>query len=236
MDLAALLEAEISRGGFVVGAAIPSETDLRLRFGVGRHVVREAIGRLEQAGFVRKRQGAATRVIALQPRSRYVHSLRSLSEVIQFAREAQLQILDQAMVAVAGADAELVHAGPGARWLRIRGIRRETERGDVIGYATVFAHARFAPVLAGLTEPNGPLYAIIEAQTGEFVQEARQIIAAGALPSDAARQLGLGAGHTAIKVTRRYFDLSGGVMLASLNWHDAATFSYAATLRRDMSG
>ena len=233
--LASLLEAEIGEGCFELGAAIPSESELRARFGVGRHVVREAISRLEQVGLVRKRQGAATRVIALQPRARYVHSVGSLGEVIQFTRETQLEIFEQAVVSVEGADAKLVAAAEGTRWLRIRGIRREIEQGDVIGYATIFVHARFAAVLAGVAKPSGPLYALIECKTGEIVQEARQAIATGALPTDAADRLKLVPGETAIKVIRHYYDLSGGVMIASLNWHDAATFSYAVNLRRDIA-
>jgi DNA-binding GntR family transcriptional regulator len=233
--LATILEAEIGQGRYELGSVLPSEAELRMRFGVGRHMVREAVSRLEQAGLVEKRQGAATRVVALQPKAAYVHSLRSLAQVIQFTRETQLEVTDRAMVAVQAADAELVRAAAGTRWLRLRGVRRNIVQNEIISYTTVFVHARFAPLLVDVREPSGPIYALIEARTGEIVDEAEQAISAGSLPAEAANVLGLAPGDTAIRVTRRYFDMSGGIMLASLNWHPPATFSYVISLRRDQA-
>jgi GntR family transcriptional regulator len=231
--LAEILQRDISHGRFSIGAKLPSEADLRARHGVGRHTVREAVRRLEHIGLVEKRQGAATRVIALSPRSSYVHSVRTLSEVIQFARETQLEIMDRAVVTLKGAEAEFANAAPGTQWLRLRGVRRGVEDAKIMGFSTTYAHGRFSAVLADLRFPEGPIYAHIELATGEIVHEATQAISAGAIPGDAARALGLNPGETAIKVTRRYFDMSGGVMLASINWHSPATFSYMITLRRD---
>lgn len=234
--LAGVLQMEIGRGEFTLGAALPSEAELRTRFGVGRHTVREAVRRLEEVGLVEKRQGAATRVIALQPKSNYVHSVRSLGEIIQFTTETQLEVTDRAVVALQGAEAEFVKVAPNTRWLRLQGVRRAVGEDEVIGFSTVLVHGRFAPVLANVRFPKGPLYALIEAATGEIVHEATQAVSAGPLPSDAARALRLSAGETAIKVTRHYFDMSGGIMLASINWHSAATFSYVIALRRDQPG
>jgi GntR family transcriptional regulator, transcriptional repressor for pyruvate dehydrogenase complex len=53
----AILTGELPAGGHV-----PAERALVERFGVSRPVVREALSRLEQAGLVRVRQGAATTV------------------------------------------------------------------------------------------------------------------------------------------------------------------------------
>jgi GntR family transcriptional regulator len=231
--LANILQAEIGQGRYELGSAIPSEADLRARFGVGRYTVREAVRRLEEAGLVERRQGAATRVVALNPKSTYVHSLRSLEEVLQFARETQLEITNRAMVVLDGADAKLVGAAPGSRWLRLRGVRRGVKQNEVICHSTIFAHYRFSSVLAEVRVPSGPLYAAIAARTGEVVQEAEQEISAGPVPGVAARVLRLPTGATAIRVTRRYLDISGGVMLTAVNWHHPATFSYVISLRRD---
>lgn len=233
--LATILETEIGQGRYELGSPLPSEVGLRTRFGVGRHMVREAVSRLENAGLVEKRQGAVTRVVALQPRAAYVHSLKSLAQVIQFTRETQLEVTDRAIVAVQGPDTELVRAAPGTRWLRLQGLRRNIVQDEIISHTTVFVHARFASFLADTAEPSGPIYALIEARTGEIVDEAEQAISAGSLPAEAARVLGLAPGETAVRVTRRYFDMSGGIMLASLNWHPPATFSYVISLRRDQA-
>lgn len=231
--LADMLQVEIGRGSFPIGDVIPSEAELRARFNVGRHTVREAVNRLVQAGLVEKRQGAPTRVVAVQPKANYVHSVRTLGEIIQFTRETQLEITDRSIVPVQGADAEFLGAAPNTRWLRLHGVRRAVGDEEVIGYTTIFVHSRFAPVIANVRFPSGPLYALFEQATGEIVHEAVQAISAGKIPSDAARALKLSTGETAIKVTRHYFDMSGGIMLASINWHSPSTFSYVIKLRRD---
>jgi DNA-binding FadR family transcriptional regulator len=57
------LLAEIVSGRTRVASALPSERSLTRVFGVNRHVVREALNRLEQVGLVRISQGGPTRVL-----------------------------------------------------------------------------------------------------------------------------------------------------------------------------
>lgn len=59
----ARLLGEIVAGVQTPGSALPSERALVAALGVNRHVVREALGRLEQVGLVRISQGGATRVL-----------------------------------------------------------------------------------------------------------------------------------------------------------------------------
>jgi len=59
----ARLLGEIVGGHHMAGAALPSERSLTASLGVNRHVVREALGRLEQVGLIRITQGGATRVL-----------------------------------------------------------------------------------------------------------------------------------------------------------------------------
>src|SRR5256885_1262003 len=57
------LRGDILAGRLAPGDSVPSERALAEEFGVGRHAVREALKRLEQAGLVRISQGGATRVL-----------------------------------------------------------------------------------------------------------------------------------------------------------------------------
>jgi GntR family transcriptional repressor for pyruvate dehydrogenase complex len=57
------LTAEIVSGVYPVGSAIPSERGLSELLGVNRHVVREAVKRLEQVGLVKGMQGGRTTVL-----------------------------------------------------------------------------------------------------------------------------------------------------------------------------
>ena len=57
------LTAEIVGGGYAPGDALPSERELSEQLEVNRHVVREAVKRLEQVGLVRVSQGGRTSVL-----------------------------------------------------------------------------------------------------------------------------------------------------------------------------
>lgn len=59
----AQLAGEIVRGHYRPGSTLPSERTLSAVFTVNRHVVREALGRLEQLGLVSVVQGGSTRVL-----------------------------------------------------------------------------------------------------------------------------------------------------------------------------
>lgn len=54
------LSRDITSGALVPGAQLPTETEMMLRFGVGRHTVRRAIAELAAAGKVRVEQGRGT--------------------------------------------------------------------------------------------------------------------------------------------------------------------------------
>src|SRR5947209_8877131 len=57
------LLGEIATGRYGPGTAIPSERELTAVFAVNRHVVREAIKRLEQVGLLIGAQGGRTKVL-----------------------------------------------------------------------------------------------------------------------------------------------------------------------------
>lgn len=57
------LATEITDGTYPIGTSLPAERTLAAVFKVNRHVVREALKRLEQVGLVRIAQGGGTRVL-----------------------------------------------------------------------------------------------------------------------------------------------------------------------------
>ncbi|MDB5365597.1 MAG: transcriptional regulator [Rhodospirillales bacterium] len=231
--VAGLLRADIARGLYAIGSVLPSESDLCTRFGVSRHTVREAIGRLAKLGLVARKQGAGTRVVAAAPKAVYVHTLRSLVEVFQYKRDTWLDVAELDLVALDAHAAGIVPASEASRWLRITGVRRTTDIGNALCFSTIYVHGRFAGVLTDVRERTEPIYSMIEERTGEIVAEARQEITAAPLPGKAAVALKLRAGSPAVHVVRRYFDASGGSMLTSDNWHPADLFTYSVRLRRD---
>jgi GntR family transcriptional regulator, transcriptional repressor for pyruvate dehydrogenase complex len=99
------LTAEIVGGEYPVGSPIPSERELSKLLGVNRHVVREAVKRLEQVGLVRGMQGGRTTVLDF----RLTAGLDVLALLAEHARELEplLPLLVAALEMRAGIGADL---------------------------------------------------------------------------------------------------------------------------------
>ena len=99
------LTTEIVAGEYPIGSAIPSERELSELLGVNRHVVREAVKRLEQVGLVRGMQGGRTTVLDY----RLTAGLDVLALLAEHARELEplMPLLVAALEMRAGIGADL---------------------------------------------------------------------------------------------------------------------------------
>lgn len=231
--IASELKAAIAQGRFPVGAALPTEADLCRQHRVSRHTVREALRRLVELGLIERRQGAGSRVVSATPRTGYLHTIRSLHELFEYTRDTRLEIAEMATVAIDEDEAEIIPAPAGSRWIRITGTRWAADRSEAICHSVIFVHSRFAGALKDVRQTTGPIYALIEARSGELVAEALQEIAGRPFPGKAPAPLKLRPGSPALRFVRRYLDASGGAMMTSVNWHPADRFTYLMRLRRD---
>ncbi len=232
-QLARILRAGIAAGANPVGTTLPTESELCDLHGVSRHTVREALRLLVDQGLIERRQGAGSRVIAAAPPVAYVHTIRSLSELFSYTQDTRFEVMSSELAALGEAEAAAIHLPPGTRWLRLSGIRWTANRSEVVCHVTVFAHVRFAGLLADVGRQPGPIHALIETRSGERVEEALQEVSAAAMPAAAAKALGIRAGAPALRIVRRYLDAGGGPMMVAVNWHPGDRFAYSIRLRRD---
>ncbi len=230
--IARQVQGQIADGTYAVGTLLPTEAELCATHGASRYTIRAALKELIALGLIERRQGAGSRVVASAPANAYSHTMRTLAEFSQYARDTHFAI-DEVMVVALDADAAaLLRAPLGSRWVRVSGVRWSTDRSTVLGHTTVYVHLRFAPLLADVAQTTGAIYALVEQRSGEAIMEAVQEITARPIPSGPARALKVRAGSIAVCCLRRYLDASGGAMLTSVNWHLADRFSHVMTIRR----
>lgn len=94
------LLSEISQGKLTAGARLPSEAEISLQFGVSRPIVREALGRLREEGFIQSRKGSGSFVapaaqgsVALGPsHDRRVSSLSDIQKLYQYRQALEGEI------------------------------------------------------------------------------------------------------------------------------------------------
>ncbi|PPD15670.1 MAG: transcriptional regulator [Methylobacterium sp.] len=230
--IARVLGDGIAQGDYPVGTLLPTEAALCDTYGASRFTVREALRKLVEAGLIERRRGAGSRVVATTPKSKFSQTFHDLTEIFQYAQDTHLDVAQLGMVRIDEGEAQLVGASPGTRWLRLNGLRWNAERSTSLSHVTAYIHARFAPLLEDVRTARGAIYALIEARSGEAIEEAVQEIAALPMPASVARMLGLRAGLPAMRLVRRYLDASGGTMMTSINWHPGEHFTYTMRLRR----
>lgn len=231
--LADLLRAEIEAGQHPVGSQLPTESELCEAHEVSRHTVRDALRLLAELGLIQRRQGSGSLVIADEPPKGYVHSMRSLNELFQYASHTSLRYSSTGLRAP-GRDYE-ADIGPGwdEEWLSAEGIRLDEAGRVPIAHVKIWINPRFAAIEPELSRIQGAIYAQIEQEYGVEAEEVEQIIRIAPAPPEAAAALGLRAKSVVGRVTRRYLYGGGNVLMVSINHHPPERFSYSMLLRRE---
>lgn len=231
-----ILAARIAEGRHAIGDFLPTEGELCEEFGISRHTAREALRRLTDAGLVRRRQGSGSQVVATRPHQTYVHAMRSLAGLFQYAADTRFRIDRQGLAVPDGADVPDLDGAGDQPWLVVEGLRIDPVDAGPICVSTVYIARAFAAVADMLAGHDGAIYALIEARFGVEVADVEQEITARPMPAEAARRLGVSGKVCAVRVERRYRDGDGRLMLTSLNHHPADRFSYTMHLTREGRG
>jgi DNA-binding GntR family transcriptional regulator len=232
-QLSNVLSKRIEQGVYKLGELLPTENELCEEFDVSRYTVREALRRLTEAGLVKRRQGSGSQVIQERAGTNYVHSMRSLSELFQYAAETKLDI--DAMEERTPPPEFAAYLGDEAAmpWLHLDGVRKELLSGTPIAYSNIFINRRFAGVKEEIVGYSGAIYDLIEGRYDVRVADVEQEIKAHPISKKAARLLGVSVRTWAVQVVRRYISNEGQVMVVSLNDHPGERFSYKMHLRRE---
>lgn len=224
----------IASGRYTVGTLLPTEAELGEAFGVSRYTVRQAIQHLRHQGLVSARKGVGTRVEARRRKSTYTHAFHSLTELLQYASQTQLEVSHQDTRRVQGAAAELLGCRPGKRWLHVTGVRYPARGGKPICRSEIFVDAAYKEIAAEIGRARTAICAIIERRFGETIVEVEQQIEGTVLTGAEALELDAEAGAAALRITRRYFVTGRRLIELSISLHPADRFSYAMTIKRNV--
>src|SRR5512139_1286813 len=86
------LQQEIVNGVYPVDSQLPTEDELKQRFKVSRHTIREALRALRDAGLVESRQGFGTTVLRPGAPRPYVHEVASINALIELANATRYEV------------------------------------------------------------------------------------------------------------------------------------------------
>ena len=225
------LRERIADGAFPVGSHLPTEVELCGEFGVSRYTVREALRRLVEQGIIARRQGSGSEVIASEPQRNFVHEVRSLADLFQYALDTHLDVGTVSKISLSADIAAAVGGETGSAWLEIKSIRRTHKGGKPICVTYSYIPERLSWIEPEIRKCVGPLYAMLEERSGEAIINAAQEIRAECMTGPIARALNEEPGAVALRLLRRYSS-NNGTLIASFNWHPGNSFTYKLDVQR----
>lgn len=230
-QILAALRERIVNGDYPIGSNLPTEVELCAEFGVSRYTVREALRRLVEQGMLARRQGSGSEVVSAEPHHGFVHHVRSLADLFQYALDTHFDLRSMRETKISAELAPMVGGHAGETWLLLKGIRWTRSGGEPICVTHVYIPERFAWIKPELPTCVGPFYALIEQRAHEPIVDAVQEILAEPMTRSIAAGLGARPGDYALRLHRRYASRKG-TLVASFNWHPASSFAYRMQLQR----
>ncbi|MCC5974726.1 MAG: GntR family transcriptional regulator, partial [Rubellimicrobium sp.] len=185
------LRQRIEGGAYPLGSLLPTESELCEAFGASRHTVREALRRLAEAGMIQRRQGSGSQVTAVRAHAAYVHSMRSLNELFQYAADTRFRIGSVRLAVPGAAHAADLGEAAGEDWLMAEGLRLERDEEVPICFSLLFINRAYATIAPDLTGISGAIYRHIEDRFGVEVALVEQEIRVTPVPRAAPAAFGL---------------------------------------------
>ena len=226
------LTKRIGSGRYPVGGYLPTEMELCGQYGISRHTVREALRQLRDAGLISRRRRVGTEVVARTPKPSYRQPTNSIGDLLQYAEETQLSVLETKEIVCDAALAELLECRTGTRWLRVTSLRAVPADPRPVCMTTAYIDLRFPDLAHNLEELSGPISAMLEREYGVRIARIEQSIQAVRLGKRQAKLLRALDGGPALRAIRKYYDQNGRLIELSNAIHPGERFTYVTSLVR----
>ena len=222
------MRQRIFEGRYPINALLPTEVELCEEFQTSRHTAREALRRLAQVGLIERRQGSGSRVISDAPKEHYVHEMRSLDQLFAYATDTRLRVLGVGP----GIPDQVAELPTDRGWLHLEALRFDKDSDTPICFSDVYIDGRFKSLRDRLRTNQDAIYRMVEDEFAVRVEEVVQFIHVVRLPTRAADAMDLAEDSWSARIMRKYFEMDGRIILASVNFHPVENFSYQMRLTR----
>lgn len=227
------LIAKIASGRYRVGGLLPTEMELCDQYDISRSTVREALRRVRDAGLISRRRRTGTKVISRMPPAVYRQPTNSITDLLQYADETQIEILSEKRVICDEQLADLLECREGHEWLRLNTLRTVPNDPRPICMTTAYVDAGLPDIDKHLGHVAGPISAMLERTYGIRIARIEQSIQAIPLGKRQAKLLRADVGSPALLATRRYYRPDDTLIELSSAVHPADRFTYVTSLVRD---
>jgi DNA-binding GntR family transcriptional regulator len=225
------LLTQIQTGVWAVGDNLPSESQLCEMLKVSRQTIRHALQHLQEAGYIHRQQGAATRVISTSSPRKFSQSFNSLGEILNYPRNTYRKNHIEEYVECDVALQKLLDAPIGSAWYHIGAVRLEEESDLRLAWTDIYILQQFAKLTQNKNHGQHMVYAQIEEEYGVSMAKADVEIYASTFSKYHAELLGVEVGSPCLVVVRKYYDKDGQPFEVTVTQHPEHRYTFKMSLR-----
>ena len=231
-QIADTLREEIRRGDHAIGHFLASEAELKARFRVSRHTVRDALRVLDELGLIVRRRGAGSIVRNAEVHRHFDQALHSIADLLQYDESSDFHARYTDRLVANQELAGWLQTRLGTECILLHGVRigRRTRR--PIASVYVYRRASWHGLPTGHARQEDAIRALLEDQFLARVGRVEQVLSAIAMPAEAAAEVEVPEGSPALRSLRRYFDARDRLMLAVISVHPGGAYSYRSEYKR----
>ena len=229
--LADSLIKRIKQGFWGIGDYLPSENNLAVEFEVSRPTVRRALQNLEENGFISRRRGDGTRVLADKPTNSFNYATQPIADLLYGGGAERIVTSKKSIIA----DEKLAHqldGKPGKHWLKICQHRLDQQSQQMLVWGNVYIDYRYQDIQAKIDDYPGFICDLLEEQHGVVINEIQQVIKPISLTKIIAKVMNVEEGSLALEMTRRYLNSRKQPVEISINIFPALRSTHQFTLKR----
>ena len=232
-NLARDLHTAIAAGVHQPGSMLPGEHELAAVHGVSRQTVRAALNLLERDGLVERRRGAGTFVLAPRPPGGFGQSVLSAEELIHYASDTRRVVRSSEVIVADMQLAAGVGVSPGSRWIRLVSTRVDPSKpGRPICVSHAYIDATLSKIAEHLNDEKTALCDLLSKFCGVQVDTIEQEMQGSLVSADISELVAAPVNSPALRILRRYRDVSGWAFMTSISIHPADRFAYRMKLER----
>lgn len=229
------LDAEVAQGHWPVGVQLPSETQLMIRFGVGRQTVRHALSDLRGRSLIESHQGVGSVVVRQQAIPEYSQSLDSINELLFYARSTSVSVLSTQELTLDDTQASVIRVQAGERWIHAMTLRTAHGQSVPMGLSSIWVPASSRPAVLASHKSGLPVFLEVQKASGLIVSHVQQVIGASLPDKQQAKLLQCARNEPLLRIQRWYRAADDTLLEMSDSLHPTARFQYAMTLRRSIA-
>lgn len=233
--LAEKLAQGIRSGQWPVGTLLPKELEICETEGVSRYTARAALKKLELNGMIRRKPHVGTLVIGTGKTGSLNRELSTVSDLDRLATANPRSILSIKEVVLSRELSPRLGFSPGDTLIRFTMVRTDPKAEDrPIAWTSEYVERRFQRLVH--EAPKHPELLMIDLIGRIYHRkwvEIRQIVEATLLTEEAAKNLKAPVGSPALRISRRYLDAKGNLILATISYHPADRYAFNLNVKNE---